>query len=142
MYTIGYDIGSSSVKACLLQVETGRVAASAFSPAVEMPILSPAPGRAEQHPQEWWCNLREATRRILAQGGDFVEIARIRNSSRLLPDNLYDIVCRIQTALRISCRSPCFVCRFSIVQENLGLAEDRIIVLDIGCCKRVEHRFV
>ena len=69
MYTIGYDIGSSSVKACLLHVETGRVAASAFSPAVEMPILSPAPGRAEQHPQEWWCNLREATRRILAQGG-------------------------------------------------------------------------
>ncbi|MGI6220146.1 MAG: xylulokinase [Bacteroidaceae bacterium] len=66
MYTLGYDIGSSSIKASLLEVESGKVVASAFSPAVEMPIISRAKGWAEQHPDDWWCNLKEATRRLFS----------------------------------------------------------------------------
>ena len=35
MYVLGYDIGSSSVKASLVNVESGKCAASAFFPKTE-----------------------------------------------------------------------------------------------------------
>ena len=38
MFLLGYDIGSSSVKASLVEIETGICKASAFSPKKEMPI--------------------------------------------------------------------------------------------------------
>ena len=38
MYLIGYDIGSSSVKACLIDAVTGQMIASDFFPKTEMPI--------------------------------------------------------------------------------------------------------
>jgi xylulokinase len=50
MFTLGYDIGSSSVKALLLNLETGKVEASAFSPKTEMPITALRAGWAEQDP--------------------------------------------------------------------------------------------
>jgi xylulokinase len=61
MYTLGYDIGSSSVKASLIHIETGKVVAAAFSPQTEMPISVPHTGHAEQHPDLWWENLQAAT---------------------------------------------------------------------------------
>jgi len=66
MVLLGYDIGSSSIKACLLEAETGRVAAAAVSPDTELPILAARPGWAEQHPETWWEHLRKATSRLLA----------------------------------------------------------------------------
>ena len=54
MYLLGFDIGSSSVKATLLDAETGKVVASATSPAKEMEIIAVKPGCAEQRPQTWW----------------------------------------------------------------------------------------
>ena len=42
MYVLGYDIGSSSVKASLVNVESGKCAASAFFPKTEAPIKSEA----------------------------------------------------------------------------------------------------
>lgn len=65
MFALGYDIGSSSVKASLIEIESGKTAASAFSPHEEMPIHAPRQGWAEQHPEEWWCQLRNATAMIL-----------------------------------------------------------------------------
>ena len=53
-YILGLDIGSSSVKAALLDTETGKPAAIAFSPSSEMTIHSPHPGFAEQYPEMWW----------------------------------------------------------------------------------------
>ncbi|QEC53695.1 xylulokinase [Anseongella ginsenosidimutans] len=53
-YLLGFDIGSSSIKAALVDAETGKTAAHAFSPETEMPISSPRPGWAEQHPESWW----------------------------------------------------------------------------------------
>lgn len=64
MYLIGYDVGSSAVKASLLEVETGKTVASAASPEEEMPISAPRPGWAEQDPAMWWENLVNATRLI------------------------------------------------------------------------------
>ena len=46
-YLIGYDIGSSSVKASLVEAESGRCVASAFYPKSEAPIMAKQPGWAE-----------------------------------------------------------------------------------------------
>ncbi len=64
---LGYDVGSSSIKATLLEAQTGRVLASAASPAKELDIIAPKPGWAEQHPNVWWENVISATRKIRAQ---------------------------------------------------------------------------
>ncbi|RIW14460.1 carbohydrate kinase [Algoriphagus lacus] len=51
---LGLDIGSSSVKASLLDAETGKSIASKAFPEEEMPINSPETGWAEQDPEMWW----------------------------------------------------------------------------------------
>lgn len=48
MYLLGYDIGSSSVKASLVDADSGLCAASAFYPKQEAPILSLRPTFSEQ----------------------------------------------------------------------------------------------
>lgn len=63
-YFLGYDLGSSSVKAALLDAESGKPLASAFSPATEMKIHSPSPGFAEQDPELWWQELVRATQNL------------------------------------------------------------------------------
>ena len=59
-YLLGFDIGSSSVKASLLEIATGKIAASVFSPSSEMPMQSVQPGFAEQDPEMWWRELINA----------------------------------------------------------------------------------
>ena len=67
MYFLGFDLGSSSVKACLLDADTGRAVASAFFPETELLIESPQPGFAEQHPDLWWQNACRASRAVMQQ---------------------------------------------------------------------------
>lgn len=67
MYTIGYDIGSSSVKAALVEVATGKVLARVTAPATEMGMAVPSPGWAEQNPEDWYRYVVEATQDILAR---------------------------------------------------------------------------
>ena len=69
MYLLGYDIGSSSVKASLVNAETGKCVASAFYPKTEAPIIAVRQGWAEQDPQMWWDNLKLATQAVLAESG-------------------------------------------------------------------------
>jgi xylulokinase len=62
MLLLGYDIGSSSVKATALDAETGAVLASATSPQdAEMTMIAEQPGWAEQHPETWWEHVQAAT---------------------------------------------------------------------------------
>lgn len=65
MYLLGYDIGSSSVKAALVEVETGRCVGSDFYPKTEAPIKALKAGWAEQNPNDWWNYLILATRSII-----------------------------------------------------------------------------
>lgn len=65
MYLLGYDIGSSSVKASLVDIETGKCVSSAFFPKVEAEILSVKQGWAEQRPGQWWEHLKQSTQSIL-----------------------------------------------------------------------------
>ncbi len=69
MTLLGFDIGSSSVKASIIDSDTGKLLASAFCPKEEMAIDSPKPGFAEQHPDTWWNNLVGATRELMQQPG-------------------------------------------------------------------------
>jgi xylulokinase len=69
MYFLGFDLGSSSVKACLLEGDTGNVVASAFFPETEMTIEAPQPGWAEQNPSQWWANACRASRKVVAMAG-------------------------------------------------------------------------
>lgn len=68
MYTIGIDIGSSSVKATILDVCSGEKVSSAFFPKDEMEIESPNSGYAEQNPDVWWENMKLALNEALEQG--------------------------------------------------------------------------
>jgi len=60
MYLLGIDIGSSSVKASILNGETGEIAGTSFYPKSEMTIVAKKSGWAEQQPELWWENLKLA----------------------------------------------------------------------------------
>jgi xylulokinase len=64
---LGYDIGSSSVKASLIDADSGILIAAAFSPKQEMKIDSAQIGWAEQHPEMWWKNLVIVTKKIISE---------------------------------------------------------------------------
>lgn len=64
---LGYDVGSSSIKATLMEAETGTVLAAVAVPDKELEIIAKKPGWAEQHPQTWWENVVAATQKIKAQ---------------------------------------------------------------------------
>lgn len=67
MYLLGFDIGSSSVKASLINGENGDCIASSFSPKTEMKITAMQSGWAEQHPELWWDNLKLALAEVMQQ---------------------------------------------------------------------------
>lgn len=69
MYLLGYDIGSSSVKASLVNAETGKCVSTAFYPKVEAEIISHKQGWAEQRPDQWWGHLKQSTEAILNESG-------------------------------------------------------------------------
>lgn len=64
-YTLGFDIGSSSVKVSLLDIDKGTSAASAFYPKTEMTISVPQAEWAEQAPEDWWENIKNALKEVL-----------------------------------------------------------------------------
>ncbi|EJW93927.1 xylulose kinase [gut metagenome] len=69
MFLLGYDIGSSSVKASLVNAESGKCVSSAFFPKTEAPIIAVRQGWAEQDPVSWWDNLKLATQAVLKESG-------------------------------------------------------------------------
>lgn len=67
MVLLGFDVGSSSVKASLLDAESGKCIASAFQPKQEMTISAARPGWAEQDPADWWKYLKLAFAEAIGQ---------------------------------------------------------------------------
>jgi xylulokinase len=65
-YLLGFDVGSSSVKASLVDVETGQCAATAFYPEQEAPIKAVKTGWAEQDPEMWWSCAKLALKKIMS----------------------------------------------------------------------------
>jgi xylulokinase len=64
---LGYDVGSSSIKATLMDSVTGKVLATATSPEKELEIIAKKPGWAEQHPHVWWEHVKKATQKVASQ---------------------------------------------------------------------------
>lgn len=68
-YLLGFDVGSSSVKASLVDIDNGQMAATAFFPDHEAPIKAVKAGWAEQDPEMWWTNAKLALKKIMADAG-------------------------------------------------------------------------
>lgn len=68
-YLLGFDVGSSSVKASLVNADTGKCVATAFYPEHEAPITAVKAGWAEQEPQMWWDNAKLSLKKIMADSG-------------------------------------------------------------------------
>lgn len=75
MLFLGLDIGSSSIKAAVLDGDSGRTLGSTFYPDTELPIASPQAGWAEQDPEQWWHCVKQACARLFAQ--DNIDSKRI-----------------------------------------------------------------
>ena len=72
MYTIGIDLGTSTMKLLLVE-ETGEILNSAVE---EYPLLFPHPGWSEQEPKEWWGALLSGVTDLLT-GFDAKKVAGI-----------------------------------------------------------------
>ena len=68
-YLLGFDVGSSSVKASLVNIDNGLCVASAFYPEKEAPILAVKAGWAEQKPDSWWQYAKLAQQKVMADVG-------------------------------------------------------------------------
>ena len=67
-YLLGFDVGSSSVKASLVNAESGKCVSSAFFPGKEAPIMAVKAGWAEQEPDSWWQYAKQALQKIMSEG--------------------------------------------------------------------------
>ena len=63
-YFLGLDVGSSSVKASLVDAESGKCAATTFYPEHEAPIIAVKSGWAEQDPEMWWENAKLCIKKV------------------------------------------------------------------------------
>lgn len=63
-YFLGLDVGSSSVKASLVDIESGKCAATTFYPESEAPIIAVKSGWAEQDTQMWWDNCKLCIKKV------------------------------------------------------------------------------
>lgn len=68
-YLLGFDVGSSSVKAALVDVDSGKPVAIAQSPQEEMPMLATRSGWAEQDPDMWWSHAKESLKLAASKAG-------------------------------------------------------------------------
>jgi xylulokinase len=78
MLLLGLDVGTSSIKASLINAADLSVVGSAQYPEEEASISSPQPGWAEQSPEDWWNFTKHAISRLKDKtGADTNEIKAI-----------------------------------------------------------------
>lgn len=75
---MGIDVGSSSVKVAILDVNSGRTVGSAHYPEQELAIEAMEEGWAEQHPEVWWDAFYKSFKALVGKTGiDPAEIKSI-----------------------------------------------------------------
>ena len=121
---LGLDIGSSSVKACLLDADTGKALASKAFPEQEMPIQSPQSGWAEQDPELWWKYVKEC-------------IAYVHQQASVLPGELKSIGIAYQMHGLVCIDKDHQVLRSSIIwcdSRAVALGEKAFQTLGVDYC--------
>ncbi|HET9826440.1 MAG TPA: FGGY family carbohydrate kinase [Chitinophagaceae bacterium] len=68
MFLLGIDLGTSSIKASVIDADTQKWIASSQYPEQEVAITSRRSGWAEQSPENWWHNIKQAIKRLNATG--------------------------------------------------------------------------
>jgi len=63
-YYLGLDIGSSSIKAALVEVESGKSLGVVQQPKEEMSMFAQKNGWAEQKPEDWWLHICNAIKEL------------------------------------------------------------------------------
>ena len=76
MYSLGIDVGSSSVKVALLDIASGKCVCSSTNPKSEAPIIAEHKGWAEQDPDSWWGYMCDGLKEM-SQSHDLSKIASI-----------------------------------------------------------------
>lgn len=76
MYSLGIDVGSSSVKVALLDIKSGKCVCTSTNPKSEAPIIAERKGWAEQDPDSWWAYLRDGVREM-AGAYDLSKVASV-----------------------------------------------------------------
>lgn len=66
-YYLGLDIGSSSIKAALVEVESGKSLGVVQQPKEEMGMFAQKNGWAEQEPLDWWLHVCNAIKKLQKQ---------------------------------------------------------------------------
>jgi xylulokinase len=66
MYLLGIDVGTSSIKVAVVDIQTQESVATAQYPEEETAIKSIQPGWAEQSPMDWWHNVQQAILKVNA----------------------------------------------------------------------------
>ncbi len=77
MYSLGIDVGSSSVKVALLDIAGGKCVCSSTNPKTEAPIKAVRKGWAEQDPRSWWEYMCAGIREMAAAGFDLGQVASV-----------------------------------------------------------------
>ncbi|MDO7172955.1 xylulokinase [Mariniflexile sp. AS56] len=67
MYYLGLDIGSSSIKAALVEVASGKSLGVVQEPEKEMSMFAQKNGWAEQNPNDWWQHACKAIAKLKKQ---------------------------------------------------------------------------
>ena len=67
MYYLGLDIGSSSVKAALVEISSGKSIGVVQEPSEEMSMFAQKNGWAEQKPEDWWLHTCNSIARLKQQ---------------------------------------------------------------------------
>ena len=66
-YNLGLDIGSSSIKAALVEIESGKSIGVVQEPEIEMGIYAQENGWAEQDPEDWWTHICNAITKLKSE---------------------------------------------------------------------------
>ena len=66
-YYLGLDIGSSSIKAALVEISTGKSLGVVQEPKQEMGMFAQKNGWAEQKPNDWWLHSCNAIKHLKKQ---------------------------------------------------------------------------
>ena len=98
-YLLGFDVGSSSVKASLVNADSGKCVASAFYPEKEAPIMAVKAGWAEQDPNSWWEYAKLSLKKIMSDAGATAEDIKAQQAREIAQGR--------QGGVLFACRQPC-----------------------------------